>query len=298
MLRGIWLPLVTPFRGGRLDLAALEALSASYLDTGIAGFVALGTTAEAALLDDAERAAALKTIIGVAAGRLPVFVGVGGIDTRDFLDEIDRLELQDVTGYLVPPPAYLCPSQAGLLWHFGQIATRTRRPVMLYDVPHRCGVAIEPATVGQLARHSNLVGIKECVPAHFEPLRAAPLEVLCGTDDAFAACLAAGGAGGVLASAHVCADLFVEMQQLHEAGRVAEAQSRFEALRPVLRLLFSAPNPAAIKAMLSLTHGITAEVRMPITPASPPLVTALRHARAALERLRAERPTSLGASAA
>ncbi|ALK33218.1 dihydrodipicolinate synthase family protein [Burkholderia plantarii] len=298
MLKGIWIPLVTPFRDGRLDLAALEALTASYLDTGIAGFVALGTTAEAALLDDAERAAALKAITGVAAGRLPVFVGVGGISTRDFVDEIDRLELQDVAGYLVPPPAYLCPSQAGLLWHFGQIAARTRRPVMLYDVPHRCGVTIEPATVAQLACHPNLVGIKECVPAHFEALRATPLEVLCGTDDAFARCLAAGGAGGVLASVHVCADLFVEVQQLHEAGRVTEAQSRFDAMQPVLRLLFSAPNPAAIKAMLSCTHGITAEVRMPITPASPPLVAELRRAQATLERLRAERPAASRAAPA
>lgn len=115
MLKGIWVPLVTPLRAGRVDLDALRALAASCLDSGIAGFVALGTTAEAALLSELERAAALQAILDVAAGRLPVFVGVGGFDTRAFLAEIDRLEQWEVAGYLVSPPAYLCPNQAGVL---------------------------------------------------------------------------------------------------------------------------------------------------------------------------------------
>lgn len=288
MFKGIWVPLVTPFRDGRLDTAALRTLAASYLDTGIAGFVALGTTAEAALLDEAERAAALAAIVEVAAGRLPVFVGVGGLDTRAFLAEIDRLERHAIAGYLVSPPAYLCPNQAGVLWHFEQIARHTRRPVMLYDVPHRTGVAIEPSTVRQLLRHPNLAGIKECVPAHFDALDALPIELLCGTDSAFLDCLAAGGAGGVLASAHVCADLFVEVQRLYETGRVTEAHRLFDAMQPVVRRLFAAPNPAAIKAMLSLTHGISPEVRMPITPASPQLLAELRRVPPMLERLRGE----------
>ncbi|NIF90493.1 4-hydroxy-tetrahydrodipicolinate synthase [Burkholderia sp. Cy-637] len=296
MLKGIWVPLVTPLRAGRVDLDALRALAASYLDSGIAGFVALGTTAEAALLSEVERAAALQAILEVAAGRLPVFVGVGGFDTRAFLAEIDRLEQWEVAGYLVSPPAYLCPNQAGVLWHFGQVALHTRRPVMLYDVPHRTGVTIEPSTVRQLTRHLNIVGIKECVPAHFDALDSLPLEVLCGTDVAFLDCLAAGGSGGVLASAHVGADLFVEVQRLYEVGRVTEAQTLFDAMQPAIRLLFSAPNPAAIKAMLAFSHDMTAEVRMPITPASPQLVAELRRVHGTLERLRAEWLTAPAAS--
>ncbi|HEY1611022.1 MAG TPA: 4-hydroxy-tetrahydrodipicolinate synthase [Paraburkholderia sp.] len=288
MRSGIWLPLVTPFRSNHVDTEGLAALVDSYIDSGVAGFVALGTTAEAALLTDFERAVVLQTIVDAVSGRLPVIVGVGGLDTRSFVAEIDYLEQCDVAGYLVSPPAYVCPDQAGLLWHFDQIARRTERPVVLYNVPHRTGVSIAPDTVRQLSRHANVVGIKECVPGHFDALRDVPVDVLCGSDEAFMDCLAAGGSGGVLASAHVCADLLVEVQRLFATGHATQARQRFAALVPLLRLLFCAPNPAAIKAVLAFDHAISSEVRMPITPAHPTLVAQLR---AAYETLRARAPT-------
>lgn len=284
MQSGIWLPLVTPFRSNRVDTHGLRALVDSYLDSGVAGFVALGTTGEAALLTDVERDVVLETIVDAVSGRLPVIVGVGGLDTRGFVAEIEHLEQWDVDGYLVSPPAYVCPDQAGLLWHFEQIARTTERPVVLYNVPHRTGVSISPYTVRQLTQHANVVGIKECVPLHFDALRDVPVDVLCGSDEAFADCLAAGGSGGVLASAHVCTDVLVEVQRLFATGHATEARRRFETLAPLLRLLFRAPNPAAIKAMLAFDHAISSEVRMPITPAHPTLVAQLR---AAYETLRA-----------
>lgn len=288
MNAGIWIPLVTPFRAGRVDIDALQALAVSYVDAGVAGFVALGTTAEAALLTDVERAVVLQTIVDAVAGRRPVIVGVSGFDTRGFLREIDRLEHWDVSGYLASPPAYLCPDQAGLLWHFDQLANRTQRSIVLYDVPHRTGVTIEPATVGQLTRLPNIVAIKECVPRHFDALRDLPVDVFCGTDEAWIDCLAAGGAGGILASAHVCADLLIEVQRRFASGRTNDARQLFDALLPIVRLLFSAPNPSAIKAMLAFEHPMSDEVRMPITPAHPALVSRLRVAHETLQTLRAE----------
>jgi 4-hydroxy-tetrahydrodipicolinate synthase len=288
MVAGIWIPLVTPFRSGQVDIESLQALVKSYADSGITGFVALGTTAEAALLSDAERATVLRTIVDAVPAGLPVIVGVGGLDTREFVKEIARLEHWDVAGYLVSAPAYLCPDQAGLRWHFEQIAGSTQRPVVLYNVPHRTGVSIDPDTIRSLAGHANIVAIKECEPQHFDALRDLPIDVLCGTDNAFLDCLLTGGAGGILASAHVCADLLVDIQRLADTGRATETRRRFDVLRPVIELLFSAPNPSAIKAMLAFDGLISNEVRMPITPAHPALVARLRVAHDTLRTLRAK----------
>ncbi len=288
MYSGIWLPLVTPFRSGEVDIEALQALTDHYARTGIAGIVALGTTGEAALLSDIERVTVLQAISDVVDGRLPVLVGVGGMDTREFLHEIRRFERWDVAGFLVSAPAYVCPDQAGIAWHFEQIARETERPIVLYDVPHRTGVSIDPETVGRLAERDNIVAIKACASRHFDALCKLPINVLCGTDEAFLDCLATGGHGGILASAHVCADLLIGIQSLMHAQEEQTARRVFGQLKPVLRLLFAAPNPSAIKAMLSIGGRIANEVRMPITPASSALVEQLEHAHETLRTLRAE----------
>lgn len=293
MYSGIWLPLVTPFRNGKVDVTALQTLTDQYARGGIAGFVALGTTGEAALLSEVERATVLQAITDVVAQRLPVLAGVGGINTRDFVREIERLERWDVAGYLVSAPAYVCPSQAGIEWHFQQVAQATRRPIVLYDVPHRTGVAIETDTVRRLSELDNVVAIKACASERFSALGHLPFDMLCGTDDAFIECLVAGGRGGILASAHVCADLLIEVQALMKAGKAGTAWRVFAQLRLVLKLLFSAPNPSAIKAMLAHDGLISPEVRMPITPVQDDLREQLVLAREVLQALRSEMPMAV-----
>ena len=288
MYSGVWLPIVTPFRNGTVDIDALQRLADYYLRTEISGFVALGTTGEAALLSEGERVAVLQALTDVVGTRLPVLVGVGGSDTREVLREIQRYEHWDCAGYLVSPPSYICPDQAGIQWHFEQVARATDHSIVLYDVPHRTGVAIAPGTVERLLEHDNILAIKECVKDHFDALRNLPISVLCGTDEAFVDCVSGGGSGGILASAHVCADLLVEVQELVQTDREAEARTLFVSLLPVLRLLFAAPNPSAIKAMLAFDHPMTDETRMPITRASAQLVERLSQARDTLQDLRAE----------
>ncbi|WP_028218108.1 4-hydroxy-tetrahydrodipicolinate synthase [Paraburkholderia oxyphila] len=290
---GVWLPLVTPFCKGKVDVAALQTLTDHYVRSGIAGFVALGTTGEAALLSDLERATVLQAITDVVAQRLPVLAGVGGIATRDFVREIERLERWDVSGFLVSAPAYVCPSQAGIEWHFQQVARATQRPIVLYDVPHRTGVAIEPDTVRRLCELENVVAIKACASHHFGALGNLSIDMLCGTDEAFMECLIAGGRGGILASAHVCADLLIEVQTLMDAGKAGTACRIFAQLRPVLKLLFAAPNPSAIKAMLALEGRISPEARMPLTPIHDELREQLVRASEVLQALRAELPLAL-----
>lgn len=288
MYSGIWLPLVTPFCSGEVDVDALQSLTEHYARSGIAGIVALGTTGEAALLSDIERVTVLQAITDVVDGRLPVLVGVGGFNTQEFVHEIRRFERWDVAGFLVSAPAYVCPDQVGIVGHFERIAQETERSIVLYDVPHRTGVSIEPATVRLLAECENIVAIKACVSRHFDALCDMPINVLCGTDADLLDCLAAGGHGGILTSAHVCPDLFVTVQSLMQAGDADTAHRIFDRLRPLLRLLFAAPNPSAIKAMLSIEGRISDEVRMPLMPASVTLVEQLAQSRAVLDELRAE----------
>ncbi|MFM0637990.1 4-hydroxy-tetrahydrodipicolinate synthase [Paraburkholderia metrosideri] len=288
MFSGIWLPIVTPFRHGEVDVDALQRLADYYLRTEISGFVALSTTGEAALLQESERLIVLQALTDVIGSRLPMLIGVGGSNTRDVLHDIQRYERWDCAGYLVSPPSYVCPDQAGVQWHFEQAALATERPVVLYDVPHRTGVAIAPDTVARLIEYSNIVAIKECLKEHFSALRGLPINVLCGTDEALDDCLNNGGTGGILASAHVCADLLVAVQELIRTDRDPDERNLFASLLPVLRLLFAAPNPSAIKAMLAFDHSITDETRMPITRASAQLVEHLSTARDRLQDLRAE----------
>ncbi|WP_133645536.1 4-hydroxy-tetrahydrodipicolinate synthase [Paraburkholderia flava] len=286
MYNGIWLPIVTPFRSGSVDIDALQMLTEHYLRSGISGIVALSTTGETALLSDTERATVLQAITDVARNRLPVIVGVAGYNTLNVTDEIRRFDHWDVAGFLVSAPSYVRPDQAGVQWHFEQVAQATARPIMLYNVPHRTGVSIDPETVNQLSRFDNIVAIKECDPKNFEALRNVPVSVLCGTDDAFGECLKHGGAGGILATAHICADLLLEANDLALQNRQAETDALLESIRPLLKLLFSAPNPAAIKAMLAMDFPVSAETRMPISPASTELIARLRDARDSLHELR------------
>jgi 4-hydroxy-tetrahydrodipicolinate synthase len=141
----------------------------------------------------------------------------------------------------------VCLDQDGIRWHFEQVAQATHRSIVLYNVPHRTGVSIVPETVARLLAHGNIAAIKECVAENFKQLRDLPIALLRGADEAFVDCLEAGGSGAILASAHLCGDVLCRVQRLFKAGRRAEARRLFATLLPLIRLLFVAPNPAAIK---------------------------------------------------
>jgi 4-hydroxy-tetrahydrodipicolinate synthase len=192
-------------------------------------------------------------------------IGIGAPDTREMVSQLRHYERWQSAGYLVPPPYYVCPSQAGLRWHFSQIAAGTERPIVLYNVPKRTGVSIAPHTALMLAEIPNVVAIKECVAEHFAALR--------GDDAALLACLQQGGTGGILAGAHIRPDLFLALVAHHRAGRIDEAARLADRLAPLAALLFAEPNPAPVKALLAEMGFMRAESRPPILPASD----ALRH---------------------
>jgi 4-hydroxy-tetrahydrodipicolinate synthase len=290
--RGIWVPLVTPMERGAIDLVRLQTLADGLIAQGAHGLVVCGTTGEAPQLNLGEQAAALSAVLETAHRRCPVLLGVGGSDTfaaASKVTEIDHaFDDTGLAGYLVSTPAYVRPSQEGLLRHFETIADATDRPIVLYNVPARTGVDLSLATARTLAQRPQFAAIKEAggsLQRMEELARHTSLSLLCGDDALLFAALCGGGAGAISASAHIRVDLYVQLYDLVRHGRLAEAMTLFDHLLPVIRLLFSEPNPAPLKAALSMQGLLRDELRLPMTPASDACRVQLAAAVAALDAL-------------
>jgi len=282
---GIWLPMITPLRGGYVDLDAAQALARYYRNAGIAGLVLFGSTGEGNLLSLSEKIDMAEAIASDPHA-LPLVFGAGGVDTRGVATAIRRLDKLAPAGYLVPPPYYLGPSQAGILWHYRQIAWATERPIILYNIPKRTGVAMTVETMEALVALPNFGAVKECNPSVLSALNArGRLAALCGEDLSLLDHWLAGGRGAIPAAAHVYPERYVEVMRLAQAGHVEAARELFEPLRGLIRLLFAEPNPAPIKRALAMQGLITDELRMPMTPASRELSIRLQRAMGALHSL-------------
>jgi len=271
-LRGIWVPLVTPFADGRVDHPALAALVRGFAGTGIRGLVACGSTGEAATLSHDEQQAVLKTVLD-NAGDMPVLMGVGGTEHLSMVvacDAVQRWAVRPIAGFLVAPPAYLRPSQAGLRAYFEAVAEASPLPVVLYDVPSRTGVRIETATMLALAAHPRIVGVKDC-SGDLDHLQAivsdGRLQVLCGDDARIFASVCLGAVGAVAASAHVHPGRFAELLRRVEANQLDAARESWRRLWPLTMAMFAEPNPAPVKAALAMLGLMRDELRAPMVSA-------------------------------
>ncbi|SAI33616.1 dihydrodipicolinate synthase [Bordetella ansorpii] len=286
---GLWLPLVTPLRQGRVDLYAAQALARRYRQAGMAGLVLFGSTGEGSLLSVAEKCELLQAVRS-DADTLPVVVGAGGIDTRSVTTLIRRLDRLEPAGYLVPPPCYLRPSQAGIIWHYHQVAWATERPIILYNIPERTGVALTVETMETLARDPQYAAVKECHPALLTTLTLhGRVQPLCGADNMLMDHFLAGGTGAIPAAAHLFPERFVAMMHAARTGDAARAEALFAPLRKLIRLLFAQPNPAPLKRALSMQGLIVDELRPPMMPASAELTAKLARAMHLVEEAPAQR---------
>ncbi|RAP61927.1 4-hydroxy-tetrahydrodipicolinate synthase [Achromobacter sp. HZ01] len=279
---GIWLPMVTPMRAGRVDLDAAQALARYYRNAGMAGLVLFGSTGEGSLLSLPEKIEMIEAISSDPHA-LPLVFGAGGVDTRGVAAAIRRLDKYRPAGYLVPPPYYLGPSQAGILWHYRQIAWATRQPIILYNIPKRAGVAMTVETMEALASLPGFSAVKECNPSVLAALNArGALPALCGTEPALLDHFLAGGRGAIPAAAHLYPERYVAIAQLARDGDAEAARELFEPLRGLTRLLYAEPNPAPIKRALAMQGLIADELRLPMTSASRELGARLQRAMGAL----------------
>lgn len=269
---GIHVPLITPFdEAGRVDAGALERLAHEVADGGVAGLVVLGTTAEAAMLDEAEKAVVRETVGRVCRERgLRYTVGAGGPDTRRAAAELAEL---DADAALVSVPSYVRPSQDGVVAHFEALARASAVPLVVYNIPYRTGLALAADTVRAIAAIDGVAGFKHAVGGIDQDTVLLVREVpLYAGDDVFApALLALGARGAIAASAHLATERWVEEARFHDA-------ERGHALARLAAACFAEPNPTVIKAVLHAQGRIpTPDVRLPLLPAGrPSLETALR----------------------
>lgn len=287
-LRGIWVPLVTPMHHGEIDLSRLQSLADGLIARSVHGLVVCGTTGEAPQLDLGEQSAALAAVLETAHRRCPVLMGIGGSDTFAAASRVLQFDDMDLAGYLVSTPAYVRPSQEGLVRHFETIAESTDRPIVLYNVPARTGVNLELATARRLAERPQFAAIKEAggsLRQMADLVEHTPLSMLCGDDALLFSALCSGGHGAISASAHIRPDLYVRLYELVRAQRLDEARDMFALMLPMIRLLFSEPNPAPLKAALSMQGLMRDELRLPMTPATGECRSRLAAALEALEAI-------------
>jgi 4-hydroxy-tetrahydrodipicolinate synthase len=276
-IEGLWLPLVTPFRDGALDERSLRRLARHYLGQPVDGMILAATTGEGLTIDEDETERLTAIVAIEVAGRIPVFLGLSGSDTRKVAKALAHTAPWPVDGYLIACPYYTRPSQAGLYHHFAALAGDTARPIMIYNIPYRTGVNLANDTLLRLAELPNIVGVKDCCADQvqsFDLMRARPdgFAVMTGEDALLYAALTQGGDGAILASAHVETARFAAIRQMLLAGDHRAALQAWRGLVDLARLLFAEPSPAPIKHWLARAGLIDSpEVRAPMMPVSAAL---------------------------
>jgi len=281
-IEGIWVPLITPFRAGQLDLPAAQALARRLVDQGVDGLVVCGTTGEPATMDEAEQSRLLAAVLEAVDGACPVLFGLAGYDTATVAARAAALDASGAAGLLISAPYYVRPSQEGLRRHFEAVAQATELPIVLYNIPYRTGVNIALDTARALAQNPRFVAIKESGAGNLAQLQGlietTPLKVMSGEDELIFITCCLGGHGAISAAAHLRPDLYRRMIDHIRRGELPAARAITRVLQPMIRLLFSEPNPGPIKAALALQGEIAEELRLPMTPVSAACRAELEHA--------------------
>lgn len=273
-LTGVWLPIITPFKDNKIDFKSYKKLIDHYTGRGISGLIPLGTTGEIPVLSDYEFEEMIEKTMEFNKGRLPIYVGIGGNYTANVIKKVKIAEYYDIQGILSVCPYYNRPSQEGIYSHFKSIADETSLKIILYNIPYRTGVNIENETIYKLAEIKNIVGLKDAsgdIKQTMALLMDPPKDfsILTGEDLLFYLTLAMGGQGGILASAHLNTELFVEVYKKMKENDQKTALSIWKELYDIIPLLFKEPNPSPIKYCLKEQGLIDSpEVRLPLTEIS------------------------------
>src|SRR3954469_2098388 len=270
MFKGTFTALVTPFRNGEIDLPALEALIEGQIADGISGVVAIGTTGESPTLSGAEREQVIRVTVEVAKGHCQVLAGTGSNSTTAAIAATRAAEKMGVDGMLIVAPYYNKPSQEGLFRHFQAIAQATSAPIMLYNIPGRCGVDVGAETVERLAMDcANIVSIKEASGSvdRVSDLRARLPEaftILSGDDGLTLPFLAVGAVGVVSVVSNLFPAEIGTLVQAFRAGDTTSARDLHLKMLPIFKDLFIEPNPVPVKTALAWRGAMTAECRLPL----------------------------------
>jgi 4-hydroxy-tetrahydrodipicolinate synthase len=290
MFRGTFTALVTPFRDGGIDTSAFEKLIEAQIAAGITGIVAVGTTGESPTLSHQEREQVIRLAVAIANKRGQVLAGTGSNATHHAVADTKAAEKLGVDGALLVAPYYNKPSQEGLFRHFKTIADATSLPIMLYNIPGRCGVDIAPDTVARLAKECrNIVSIKEASGnvERVSDLRAHLPEsftILSGDDSLTLPFMSVGAVGVVSVASNLFPAEICALVHAYHSGDVKSAEDLHRKLFPLFKDLFIEPNPVPVKTALGWRGAMSGECRLPLCEMSEANQARLRKSLAEFEQ--------------
>jgi 4-hydroxy-tetrahydrodipicolinate synthase len=266
--------IVTPFIHGKPDLPTLARLIELQYAGGVSAIIVCGTTGEAATLSPAEQEALYRFAVQVCRGRMKVIAGIGGNDTKKALHMAQLAQSAGADGVLMVTPYYNKSTQAGLVAHFTYVADRVDIPLIVYNVPTRTGIGIEPETYAQLAQHPNINGVKEAggniaAFARTISLCGDLLNFWSGNDSDTVAMMALGARGVISVASNIVPDVVAELCRRCLSGDYPAAAALNARYMPLFTAMFYEVNPIPVKTALALLGRCSPELRLPLVPMAP-----------------------------
>ena len=274
MFKGSYVALITPMHeDGSVDEAAFAAFVEWQVQQGTEGVVPVGTTGESPTLNHAEHRRVVEIAVEVAAGRVPVLAGAGSNSTDEAIELTRHAKQAGADAALVVTPYYNKPTQEGLFLHFSAVADAVDLPVVIYNIPPRSVVDMSVETMARLARHPNIVGVKDSTanltrPLHTRRECGPSFAQMSGEDHTALSFLAAGGVGCISVTGNVAPRLVRRMHDLWRDGDTAGAIAVQDRLVPLHDAMFAESNPGPVKYGASLMGHGSGHCRLPLAPVS------------------------------
>lgn len=278
-LHGAITAMITPFREGRLDESRLREQLEFQIKHGIDGLVPAGTTGESPTLSVAEHERLIELTMQFANSRAPVIAGTGANSTSEALELHSFAKKAGANACLSVNPYYNRPSQEGLYRHFMTLADRVDLPIVLYNIPARTGVNMSPQTVARLAKHPNIVAMKEAsgnLDQASEIRSLCDITILSGDDSLTLPMMSVGATGVISVVSNVMPDQVKKMAELALRGEFGAAAAIHRRLLPLIKPLFAEGNPAGIKCAMKLLGRDSGEMRLPLVDVSEPTQAAFQ----------------------
>ena len=273
VFQGSGVAIVTPFQNGAIDFTAFTRLLELQIASGTDAIVCCATTGEAPTLSTDEKLSIIQFVVERVNGRVPVIAGTGGNNTQSVIENSKSAEAIGVDGLLVVTPYYNKTTQDGLVAHYMAVADSVDVPIIVYNVPGRTGLNVQPATMAKLLKHENIVGTKEASGNIEQIVNLAALcpdcDIYAGNDDHVLPILSVGGKGVISTIANVMPEAMHALCDAFFKGNVKLAREiQFQVL-PLWKAAFCEVNPIPVKAMLGMMQLCEPDVRLPLVPPSP-----------------------------
>lgn len=273
MISGVLPALITPFtKDNKIDKPGFEQNIGFLIENGVSGIVPCGTTGESATLSIREHEQVIE--IAVECSTVPVVAGTGSNNTTEAIELTRFAKDAGADAALLITPYYNKPNDRGMLAHFRKVANEVDIPMIVYNVPSRTGINLKPEIVAELAKESNIVGIKEAsgnldqITRIIEMTQDEDFVVLSGDDGLTLPIMALGGEGVISVVANVAPKLTVSMVEAFQRGDMDEARRMHLALAPLIRAVFLETNPIPVKKAVELIGFPAGDLRLPLAPMS------------------------------